>query len=209
MVTSGLLWYGVFTLTGLWFWALVAAWVIVSFVEIHKERAGWATLWLVAFLAALHLGGVVDVVHTVWTHPWQILGAAAGYVVVGLIWTVFKFQMRLRKIRIDINENIVPRLRTNFLDDHKVGGKAIPPDLLEDWRVAQVKDISLQRSLHSMELRENKSRLMLWAVWWPISMIVTAISDWVSEMFNWLIFDVFGGFFSRMVESEKAKIALD
>jgi len=209
MESAGLLWFGVFTLTGMWFWALVVAWVAASFAEIHYERPGWATIWMVLFLAALHLGGSVDVIHFVWTHPWLVLGAMGAYVAVGLVWSVIKFKFWLRRQRIRINDEIIPQLRQTFLKQHHVTGGTVMPDLQDDWRRYQEQDYILQPAIRSMGVRENKARLTLWAIWWPISMIWTAISDWVTEIFSYFIFDVLGGYLKRMVDSEKAKISTE
>lgn len=209
MAAAGLLYFGVFALTGLWFWAVLVAWLAVTFVDVHNERPGWATIWLFAFLAALHLGGVVDVIHLVWTRPWLILGVFGAYLCVGLIWTVFKFKLWLRKLRIRINEQILPSVRENFLLHHQVSGTVIPQHLQEAWRKEQGTNHAMQHAIKSMEVKENKGRLTLWAIWWPISMIWTAISDWVTEIFNYLIFEVLGKFLRGMVDSEKAKISYD
>lgn len=209
MEAAGLLWFGAFTLTGMWFWAVVMAWVVATFTDIHRERPGWATVWLILFLAVLHLGGAVDVLHLVWTSPWAVLGAVGGYITIGLVWAVFKFKFWLRKQRIFINEKILPICRLNFLERRQVAGGVIPPDLQALWRREQLESPALRSAIKSMEVGENKSRLTMWAIWWPISMIWTVISDWVTEMFNWLIFDLLGGFLHRMVDSEKSKIAAD
>lgn len=206
--TAGLLYFGLFTLTGLWFWAIISAWVIVTFIYIHKEQPGWASFWLIAFLIGLHLGGVVNVIEIVLNHPWKILGLFGAYIGVGLVWTIFKFKMWSRDRRILIN-NEISQLRNNFLKEYEINETSIPKNLQEKWQRLINGNMYLARAKNGMNVEENKGRLTLWAVWWPISMIWTFISDWITKIFNLLIFDMLGGLLGRIVESEKAKISVD
>lgn len=210
MQTTGF-YFGVFTLTGLWFWSFLFAWVIVTFVDIHKERPGWASFWLVFLLVGLHLGGIVDVIDIVWNHSWKVLGGFSTYIGVGFIWTILKFKMWLRDHRIFINDNIMAPMRRQFLIDNKFNEdlEQIPEHLQGSWKQKKNHSEALRSAMRLMEVYENKSRLMMWAIWWPISMIWTLVSDWVTKLFNYVIFDVLGGLLGRIVNSEKAKISLD
>lgn len=206
---AGLLWFGVFTLPLFWFWLIVAAWIILAIADIHYERPGWATFWLVAFLSVLHLGGVVDIVRLVVEHPVWLLAGVGGYVVAGLIWTVIKFKFRIRKIRVNINTETMPALRRKFLDSKQVRGDTVPANLRDEWLEFQNNAYGLQEEIQSMDVGRNKGRLLLWAIWWPFSMLWTAFSDWILDFFNWLIFDVLGNMLKAMVDREKGKINRD
>lgn len=211
MQTANMFFFNLFTLTGLWFWVFVSAWVIVTFVDIYKERVGWATFWLVVLLVGFHLGGIVNVIDFIVNNPWKILGLFGAYISIGLVWTIAKFKMYLRKLRIRINDDIVPPLRKRFLEETGMDEnlQTIPKHLIKFWEEKKSHNHELQIALVNMEVKNNKGRLALWAVWWPASIISTMIGDWITDMFNYLIFDVFGGLLGRIVNSEKAKISLD
>ena len=206
---AGLLWFGLFSLTGFWLWILIGAWIVMAIADIHYERLGWAGFWLLAFVACLHFGGVIDVASLVIHEPLKFFGGVGGYILIGLGWGALKLKFRARKIRVKLNEEVIPGLRHRFLQSKGIAGDTVPANLRDEWRAYQDEDYGFTERLKSMEVSQNKAHLTMWVIWWPISAFWTAVSDWVVHFFDWLIYDVFGNFYKAIVAREQAKINRD
>lgn len=168
------------------FWILTGAWLVGTTYNLHKENLFAASAFLVALFVGLYYTGFFNVVRFVLDNPALSLQYLVGYITVGVIWAVVKFKLKMRKIRVKIND------RAEEFKNYASSRNSEHPDLH-----------SLKRE---MNVNDNKENLILWALWFPISMVWTLISDFVTDLLEWLLFDVLGKFLHKIVESEKNKL---
>lgn len=174
-------------LFSVWFWVLIGAWLVGTTYNLHKENLLAASGFLVALFVVFYWTGMFNIVQFVWQNPLLSIQYFAGYLVIGLAWSIFKFKLKLRKIRVAINE------RVEEFSAHKSAHSGR-------------NHYDYDQLVKAMNVQENKSNLILWALWFPISMIWTLISDFVTDLLEWLLFDVLGKLLQRIVDSEKNKL---
>lgn len=176
-----------------WFWVWVAFVGLILSICVAWEAPGWAT---VTFLAACGLSDWALGTHiyaSVMQNPLVMLEIFAVYILIGVIWSMPKWFFHVREIRedylYDVNRFLWSRDREQ--------NNQIPEDLVADW-------------LRSPEFRrwdgeipplasKNKSRITLWMMYWPISMVWTLIDEPVRRTFNF-VYEQIQGVYTRISE---------
>ncbi len=179
------MWASLFLVGTFWFWALLAAAAVVLFVCIAGEKAGRATVSVVATFALLALFGDFNVFAYVRDHGLAFCLYLAGYFAAGTAWAMGKWWFYVRKQRAKYDER-----KRAFLDGNGIKGDAIPEDLKADWqRVIAGYGIDgygipgyARRPVP--RARDNKGRIMTWMVYWPWSFVWTMIDDPIRKFFK-------------------------
>lgn len=178
------LWFGAFMMTAGWFWIMTTIGVILLFALIENEFGFGALMVLLVFAFLCHIGGVFNVVVYLFADPVKSLITIAGYFAFGTAWTIFKFKLYTRKLRIRINEDL------------KTGRSSI-----HTWDTNW-----LEHSKEEMLVKSNKANLMRWAGWWPVSIVWTLLRDLLYDIWEWIITDILGKLLQRISADELAKI---
>jgi len=96
------------------FWLITVGIVGAIIAAVENERGLWATVCVVAYLAALHLAGGVDMLLWARTHVEWIAGGLLGYLVLGAVWGVAKWYFFTKKKAVETEENY-RQARKDFL----------------------------------------------------------------------------------------------
>lgn len=183
--------FGLFTITGVWVWLCIALWLILSFTYMEKESGTGIFVVFLIFLGILHMGGVVNILTTLFANPITVILTGLSYFVAGTIWTLLKFKLYVRKKRIEINAAI---------DSGKY-------DVVKkDGRNYYGSQRSLESDMRDLSVSENKYHIIRWAVWWPFSVIWTVLRDFVRDVFDWILTEVVGRSLEAISSGEAAKI---
>ena len=138
---------------GTWlFWVLFAVLSIMAMVFSEREEKGWLVFGTIVFLLVFGKDLVAD---------FSIKAIAiylSGYVFIGMIWSVCKWWLHVRKVSATI--------------------KAAKPD---DYRT------SVEFFRTRLDPIQNKGRLTTWGVYWPWSMLWSAVHDTVDAAFEALL----------------------
>lgn len=181
------------------FLSLVGIVMVLLLVAVEYEKPALATISLVATAFALAYWGDFNLLTAIKAHPLEALAGLAGYFVAGGLWSIGKWWFFVRNLRDKYDE-----LKANFFQwaNLNLTGK----DRVPEASRAEFKDYALRNSTHGRVwerpmVRQNKSRIMTWMMYWPWSLTWTIISDPVKRMFKamfrWLL-TVYEGIANRM-----------
>ncbi len=148
-----------------WFFVFVILIALIVFIDQDNGFGATGTLLFAALFAWL----IYDFNVFTWSlaNLQIVLLGLVGYFVAGLIWASTKWQFFIR---------------------------AAKRVLLEDssWKIDSRFNFGGQLQKVPVQISENKSRYMMWMVYWPFSMIWTLIDDPVRRIFTWIYNSVAG-----------------
>lgn len=162
-----------------WFWALLAAEIILLFVFIENENGIGATMSVLAFAALLQWCGNVDLIAYIRANPTFIVSCALAYFACGAVWGIIKWWIFCRD-RLEEYEDA----RAEFLKKKGITGtKVVPPELREEWK-RNLEDRYGKNLSATPQVRDHKSQIMRWMTFWVISIIWSFIHDFVTRIFR-------------------------
>lgn len=180
-----------FPLVGFWFWAawFVFAWWL--FAAVHVDRYFWATLDIVLLLALLSVTGnihLADCWQYILHNPMSILGGALGYLAIGVMWSLVKWRLMLRRFKNKLKEHRKTELQTT------VHGRSLPHDLeRKGLRIAADGKVLL-------EVDSFKTKIVGWMVYWWVSIPMWILGDALYEFFETLYLSV-RRFYQQMADT--------
>lgn len=174
-----------FLVGSFWFWAIIiveAFWLIRCLcVESGPGIGGSLT-----FLAVvLWLFGDFNIFSWIWYNPVLLLECAAGYAVLGVIWSVVRFKLLCTDAR-DMLEDV----KQEFKDQHEITGE-IPADMRIEWRefAGNINwpgsgKFGVIQALEDIipKARNNKATIMYWMGYWPLSMLWFFFHDMIERI---------------------------
>jgi len=180
----------------IWFWLLllVGSGVIMYFLESalekHSDTGGgiWATVCIIGlFVAYYYLGSsthLISLLSYIKTHPFIIIAGAIGYLLCGVVWSIFKWYFFVLK-------------KMNKLDD----------ELKHDSNTYRIASIDS----YTPHARENKARIISWMTYWPFSGLWMLINDPIRKTFQHIyrsIENYFDAISNKMFAGLKEKYAM-
>lgn len=117
-----------FILWTLPFWILCVLSTFIMFAFVHFEKTLGATITLVATIALIGFINRLDPITYARTHPWEMVGAIALYVVIGIAWSIYRWYVFLLKQREQIQ-----KIKLEFLRKNLIEGNNVPDNLKEKW----------------------------------------------------------------------------
>jgi hypothetical protein len=181
------------------FWAVLLAWIIALFISVENEYGIFAFLSTITYGVLLYFVFNVNVPYYLYHHPILILLGIALYFPIGAAWSFFRWYMfvysKLELYTDMRNDWLSNKGQTSFTE--------IPDHLKEEWikylegDATRYTDSSrhLRRDLLKPPLvRYNKSRILRWIGYWPISALTWAFNDMIrgfckmiyGRIANWL-----------------------
>jgi hypothetical protein len=98
--------------------------------------------------------------------PIVIVLYVAIYFFIGTVWSLIKWQLYLSKIAKKINIAIKNYDKSDRLS---------------------LKPFLLNKNLSVPELQENKSRISMWITFWPLSMLLSLMDDFIKRVANEIV----------------------
>lgn len=183
--------------------AVLVTLLVLETILTEVEHFGWATVILLASVAAAQFFGLVNILAFVKDNTVASLGYVGLYVVGGVAWSFVKWFSYLRNYRDQFRD-----YKTKFLTGQglPLTTSIVEPTLLKTfkdwlgsdyhWRRGDVNLLGLQ-NLERPRARNNKGRIVAWCSYWPLSAIGTVLNDPVRRFFTWL-FNAFSSLYQRM-----------
>ncbi len=198
--------FELFVVGTFWFWALIVVEVLLLFLFVEWENGFGATLSVLIFAAALQWCGDVDFISYVFANPLRLLAVVVAYFLSGGVWGTVKWWIFAKDCLEEYEER-----RDEFLRDKGlVAGVVVPPQFRKEWRDTLNRDRGYSR-LHSgrtlaeaPRARDNKSSIMRWMSFWPISMLWSFLDDFVKRVFK-TIYQRIHNFLQRIADNMWAK----
>ncbi len=186
------------------FWPALALLVVLLWVSTENDKGWWSTL------VTLLLGFVV---YTKWPQlketfgAWTFVVVVGGYLVAGILWSFAKWYLVNRKV---YSKLVGERNAYTTL-------KGLPSDYFSPEKIAQASQVHLDdfgsrleqvfnqsaKTLPGLvqkiipQASENKASIVLWMMYWPLSVLWYLLADVLSNFAEW-VYDHFGGLFQRV-----------
>lgn len=167
---------------------------------VELEFFGWATILLIATVIGVQSLHVFDIIAYVAANALLSMAYAAGYVVVGVVWSFVKWFSFLIKYRDKFRE-----LKQSFLNKNNIVGSIVPDGQKQAFdnymqNMWQKPDYTgLKHGLKPVAA-ENKAKITAWMAFWPCSMISTLMNDPVRRLFKFL-FNTFKVLYQKMADA--------
>ena len=202
------------------FITLVTVSVIIQMIAIETESFGWNTFILILMVLLLH--AKFDLLNYVATNPVSTIVWIIGYFAWGLCWSFLKWYAKLSSIARNIKEAKTQTLAAYNYEsiekipkDYEAKFYSTFKDKLESegiklYRTAGNSKEQFQDHIKDAfpELHYNKGKIVAWIIYWPFSMIATAINDPIKRFANYL-YQKFSGVFETISDNIKNKILKD
>jgi len=165
--------YNFIVLGGFWFWALIIAFVIAEISYVHHENPLGA-----GFLIIL-LGGILLAFSSLktffvycYSNPGQTASVIGIYLVIGVLWSIFKWFRFVKKTTKEFN-----KVKVKTLEKHGVSSVSALPSCKDgktgSWEKRDPKEwleteYKIRKSRCSPS--EGKDRITTWILYWAFSM---------------------------------------
>lgn len=168
--------------------------IILMFAMVENEKPGFATLSLIALAVTLSIFADVNLLAFTIHHPLQVLTGLGVYFLAGTLWSVAKWWFFVRS-----QAHEYYKCRADFLVQKGLPANTVfNPQLLEEFHKGTVRDsnypggysatsygsMRLERLRKRPSVRANKSRILIWMMFWPWSATWTIINDPVKKLFK-------------------------
>lgn len=187
-----------------WFWALIAAELVLLFVFAEYENGICATISLVAFLAALQFCGNVNLFGALLTNWYYLIPLLGFYIVAAIVFAIFMWT-RYTNFKLAEHDEILAKFILEM--GLPASTKILPIQHRAEWvkRVERTKDSKTGLTIADTPLAKlNKARIVRWMSLWPIYGALFLGKDLVVEFFSW-IYKGLSGFLQRISDNIYAK----
>lgn len=202
----------IFTFGTIWFWVLFAAVSIAILAAIENEKGILAGIAFVGAVVALYVWGDKEIFSWIRNHPYKTAGWIGAYFGAGTFWFITKWWRFVRNNRHKYDEAFAlfkadfqkadyfsPTLRAAFRGDHDVRKreeaewkrrKSAEPDVVfkEEW-AAHIEEGNYRGIYFKFrpKYKDHKTRIFLWACYWPWSAFWTLLSDPFKKIWDGII----------------------
>ena len=168
----------IFIIGSLWFWILIAGFILLELFWVEAQDNGWgASISLAVFTVVFFFWGDPTVFDWIKANPLELLIYVGAYIASGGVWGFIKWYLYLKEAAREYTER-----RRDWLQSQGVSkatlGTTVPEELREAW--------ARQRLYNSARPKasDNKSLIIMWMGYWPWSLLGTMIRDPFRHIFN-------------------------
>jgi hypothetical protein len=198
-------------------WCTLIGLFITTAILLENEFEGWATT-VVSLSLALFIWLNQEAVFDFIKHnPSQLLGFIGSYIVVGIVWSIVKWQLYVRKAFKPLKE-----IKAEFITKFKVINEKTLVELNKMIIDANIKKASGYSNLSPSaktpfedtinELTplasKKKSVITSWISYWPISLSATLLNNPFRHFFEWL-YENISGLYERITNANKKSLLND
>lgn len=137
--------------------------VVALLLSVESESSVGATIVLVTTLLFVWVVYDFNVIVYVLANIQYFLLGLIGYFIAGAIWARVKWRFFIRACYAHFVDNKPTFFKSDSTFRYKGDYQKIPP-----------------------QTSDNKSRIVLWMTYWPVSMTWTLINDPIRKIFNWI-----------------------
>jgi hypothetical protein len=184
-----------FTVGTVPFWVSLTIVLMILIACVEFEQGFLGAFCLALFLGLVQNLGTSDPLGYVRRHPWQIVEFFAAYYAIGVMWGFVKWYLYVLDEREEYDAEKARWLASRNVRDT---GR-IPESLKPEWRL-QVGRLNAGRFRNLGErplARTNKTRIVRWISFWPVSLIWTIIDDFVKRVAH-AIYKMIAGWYQHV-----------
>ena len=174
----------------IWFWIASAVIIIGLITSVCKDSGVMSTVFSIGGLLFLQYVAKIDIIGYVNHHPLISAGIVGGYVVIGVVWMIIKWQLLLKSISYAYST-----IREEWYEGAKLmpmfSGQTKEQVMLSFAKegVAHAQRLSAKYGVKRVPLRvrDEYPTLFFWAFYWPVSVAITLLHDSVRKLFRFII----------------------
>jgi len=200
-------------------WCTLIGLFIAVAILLENEFEGWATTLVSISLALVIWLNQEAVFDFIKNNPSQLLGFIGSYIVVGVIWSIVKWQLYVRKAFKPLKEVKAEFISINGkIDDENREGfnnEVIKASLIDNrGYIITSSDISKKTPLEDIINKispiasRKKGVITSWVSYWPISLSATLLNNPFRHFFEWL-YENISGLYERITNANKKSLLHD
>ena len=173
---------GLLTVGGLFFWLFVGLMVVLLTTSVHNEKPGTGFLFVAAALVALQFTSDFKPFSWVMANPGLFGLGVLAYIGIAVVWTFAKwymFSVSAKECYADFRKTWIANLKRPF--DVVTDKASLASSFASFYGYRERFGMSVPPSPG-----DNKGRIMLWMIFWPIDMVWSIINDPVVRIFRWI-----------------------
>jgi hypothetical protein len=174
-----------FAVGALWWYVLSGAWLIWMIWAVDHERIFGSAFALVLYLVFLQFISRVGMEQVfIKYHPGAVLVTILLYVVLGVVWSFFKWWLHVNEVVDGLKEErmrFLQRMKTKS-GPHNADLEGL--DISEDTPVPDSLKEGWQKEVNYSlpKVSESKGRIAMWITYWPISALWSLIDDLIHKL---------------------------
>lgn len=164
---------------------------LLEVILLEMEHFGRATVLVIGTALAIQFGHILPLWSWVTAHPALLLQYAIIYLLVGVLWSFFRWWRLFVHWRDEY-----AKIRSNYLKDKGLPPNTIPTD-------DQVREMSRRQGYYGDDkvnpptFERNRGRLMAWMVFCIFSMIGWLFNSPIRRLYEFVV-DMFKGTYQRI-----------
>jgi hypothetical protein len=169
---------------GGWFWVALVAWLVIVWLLSENDMGFFGLVSTIGYCCLLQFVFHVNISGWMLANPWNLMLFLGSYFVAGSLWSFWRWFLFVRDKLEPYN-----KLKSDwFVDKGLTPVETIPEELKEEWVKFIEKDYSRKNLVRTPLVRENKSKIMRWIGYWPLSVVTWALNDMVRRFVR-MIYD--------------------
>jgi hypothetical protein len=183
---------GLFVLGTIWWWILTVGFFIWIMCTVEKESWFWSVVCVVAYILFFQFLGKTDLFGHLARNPIAVLGFILLYFAVGFMWSFLKWWLFVNTVAEKRRE-----ARKNFIEGYREPYSSIPlsdkqkykgenPEAASRMKV-DWETVVVRKRLEKPAVKNNKSKISLWVIYWPASLIWSLLDDLVHKIIKQLV----------------------
>lgn len=163
------------------FWFILVVEIILLLICVKLELDLFAAISLIVFAVILNVYCDVNIISFIKSNPVNLIMIVGSYVVIGVMWSVFKWWMFVRDRRSDYE-----KFKSAWLLDRGCDSKHVPDDLKESFRnhLADKNRFKIRIFSSAPSAADHKDMIIRWLAFWPISVIWSIANDFIKWLFD-------------------------
>lgn len=164
----------------------LAAWFLIVVIGVSCETGVPGVLATVGLVCLAQLAWSMDPLGYVWHHPGNVIAIAAGYVVIGVVWSLLRWVVYCRTRADRYMEE-----KTKFLRQYNA--TELTDSLRVKWREQVYGYRTDGNEIAPPKASENKAMIIRWMGWWWASMLdsmfhgaIRLVRDLFRGIYVWL-----------------------
>lgn len=174
----------------MWFWVASAILISGVIISVCSDSGIGATMCALCFALFLQYGAKIDITGSIIHHPFITIMAVIGYIVIGIVWMIMKWQFLFRAVASAYST--AREQWYEYMKSENMYPTETPEQLMASFPTrsqTSIMDIRRRFGVRNlpMRVRDEYPSLFFWAAYWPISFVITVLNDPIRKLFRTVI----------------------
>lgn len=201
----GLVMFEIFVFGTFWFWTLLVFEMFFLFAAIGNKKIFLSFFSLLVYFSLLGMFGNFNLFKLIIDNPWNTCYCILGYLAIGATWSVYRWYVINKNITNNYNEFIQDFLKTNAVSAVENLSEQQKSSLKENLKYEAYTAIDGEWRIKSAPtVADNKSLIISWMSFWPISILIYLLAEIVIDVFK-NIFNKLKKFYQKVSDYWESK----